>query len=193
MWSCFRDNGAAYVGGRILLHDQDDLPITIQPLERRVEIPPCSFIRPGLIHGANFAFRKEALEAIAGFDPLLGAGTRIRSGDDIDAVARTSAAGYAGAYDPRPLVYHHHGRKNPRDLEALEAGYDLGRGAYFMKGLLDPRVRGQFVPPVLQRFGGHVVKRRFRILAREVAGVRIYLSEARSLQVTNDESDSRAD
>ena len=55
----------------MLLHDPRDYPITIQELDHRVEIAPKSFVQPGLIHGANFAFRRSVLEEIGGFDPPL--------------------------------------------------------------------------------------------------------------------------
>ena len=48
---------------------------------------------------------------IGGFDERFGAATKFFSAEDTDAMARVLGAGWRGAYDPRPLVYHHHGRK----------------------------------------------------------------------------------
>jgi GT2 family glycosyltransferase len=93
-----------------------------------------------LIQGANFSMRRTALESIGGFDDRFGAGALFAC-EDIDAVARASANGWTGAYDPAPLVYHHHGRKTPLEAARLMREYDRGRGAYYMKSLLNPRIR----------------------------------------------------
>jgi glycosyltransferase involved in cell wall biosynthesis len=129
-----------FLGGRIRLHDPTDYPITIQENPRPIELPPRRFIPAGLIQGANFALRRTALEAIGGFDPLFGAGALFPC-EDVDVVARASAAGWRGAYDPAPLVYHHHGRKTPEEASRLMRQYDHGRGAYYTKCLLDPALR----------------------------------------------------
>ena len=88
---CFSDQRYGFVGGRVLLHDPSDYPITIQLSDHRVEFPPKSYIAPGMVHGANFAFRRQALEAIGGFDKRLGAGTKYHSAEDTVAMARVSA------------------------------------------------------------------------------------------------------
>ena len=93
---CFEEASLGFVGGRVLLFDPTDFPITIQELDHRVEIEPCAFVPAGLIHGANFAFRREVLEAIGGFDPGFGAGTPGFACEDVDAVARAAAAGWWG-------------------------------------------------------------------------------------------------
>ena len=56
-----------------------------------------------------------------------------------DAFAALAWAGMSAAYDPRPLVYHHHGRKTAAELDRLTRGYDAGRGAYYAKYLLRRR------------------------------------------------------
>ena len=129
------DARIGFSGGRILLHDPSDQPITIQESMTREEIAPGQFIEAGLIQGANFAFRRSALLQIGGFDPFFGAGS-FYAVEDIDSVARVSAAGWHGVYDPRPLVYHHHGRKTLADATALEKTYARGRGAYYVKCML---------------------------------------------------------
>lgn len=138
---CFSEEMVGFVGGRILLFDADDYPITIQTLEERVEISPRSFVESGLIQGANLAVRRSVLEAIGGFDESIGAGTVFPAGDDVDFVNRASAAGFVGAYDPRPVVHHHHRRRSDEDVATLIRGYNIGRGAFFAKGVLDPSRR----------------------------------------------------
>jgi len=170
---CFAETDLAFVGGRVLLYDNDDYPITIQPLEQRVNIAPFSFVTPGLIHGANFAFRRDMLQHVGGFDEKLGPGTQFHCGEDVDILARLSAAGYAGAYDPRPLAYHHHRRRNPDDIERLRAGYDIGRGAYYAKSLLERSRRWIFLWPVLR--WAWINRWNFARLGREIRGALLYL------------------
>lgn len=139
--ACFAENAHwGYLGGRILLFDPADLPMTIQESLIPREIKPRSFVPTGLIQGANIAFRRVALEAVGGFDARLGAGTPFPC-EDVDAVARLSAAGWMGAYDPRPVVYHHHGRRTRTERERLLRAYDHGAGAYYVKCLLHPALR----------------------------------------------------
>lgn len=138
---CFdEDAQLGFLGGRVLLFDPTDFPITIQELDTRKVLNPRSFIPAGLIQGANFACRKEALDSIGGFDGRLGAGTSFPC-EDVDILARLSAKGWFGAYDPRPLVHHHHRRKTLQDVKRLLVQYDYGRGAYYVKCLMNPRLR----------------------------------------------------
>lgn len=134
-----------FVGGRVLLYDQSDLKITVQEREDYLVFRPRTFIAAGTIHGANMAFRKTVLDHIGGFDETLGAGTNFACGEDIDALARALWAGFSGSYDPRPTVYHHHGRKTKRDQNDLQKGYDRGRGAYYAKYILRSDSRSEYL------------------------------------------------
>jgi hypothetical protein len=131
--------------GRILLHDPEDFPITIRTDTEPVAIPPRGFIEPGLVQGANMAFRRDVVLAIGGFDPALGPGARFNC-EDLDMSSRAAALGYAGGFFPGPEVRHHHRRRTPADVEALRRSYDGGRGAYFASLLL----RGQAVREVVR-------------------------------------------
>jgi glycosyltransferase involved in cell wall biosynthesis len=133
-----------FAGGRVLLYDQTDFRITIEESEQTVPFRPFTYIAPGNIHGANMAFRRTALERIGGFDPRLGAGT-IFPCEDIDAVAAVLWSGIPGIYDPRMMVYHHHGRKAGKAVEALIRAYEAGRGAYFAKYIMRRDSRAEFV------------------------------------------------
>ncbi len=138
----FTDPERAFVGGRILLYDAEDHPITIRVDTTPIPIPPRSVVPSGLVQGANMAFRREVLERIGGFDDALGPGTPFCN-DDVDSVARASAAGFAGSYVPEPVVHHHHGRRGPADIAALWRSYDHGRGAYYAKCIFDLPTRWQ--------------------------------------------------
>lgn len=130
----FSDAQVGYVGGRIRLFDPSDFPITILESTEAVALAAGSYLKAGVIQGANMAFRRQTLDQIGGFDPLFGSGAAFPC-EDIDALARASLAGWGGAYDPAIVVFHHHGRK-ASDAEALMRAYDIGRGAYHMKMLL---------------------------------------------------------
>jgi len=142
-----------FAGGRILLHDPSDYPLSISEAPEPRRYRPNSLLVPGEIHGANMIFRRATLEAIDGFDDRLGAGTRFCP-EDVDALARASFAGWEGVYDPRPTVRHHHGRK-AKDIPALTRTYAIGRGAYWMKFALRPDTRRR----VLQHCRWHVMKK----------------------------------
>lgn len=134
-------NGWDYMGGRVNLFDPLDAPITIKTDTEKFEIRAGSHIEAGVIHGANFSFKRSVLESLGGFDARFGAGAPLISGEDMDIIARASAAGYCGGYDPRPIVAHHHRRRDQRDIDKLNVGYDVGRGAYYAKMLLVKEVR----------------------------------------------------
>ncbi|HEX3235331.1 MAG TPA: glycosyltransferase [Gemmatimonadales bacterium] len=154
--SCFSDPRMGFAAGRVLLYDQLDYPVTIQLSDRRVEFPPKSYIAPGDIHGANFGFRRQALEAVGGFDERLGAGSKYHSAEDTDAVARVSAMGWWGVYDPAPTVLHHHRRRAPEQLRQLKKAHGIGAGAYFIKCLANPELRGKYLyrwPKAMMRSG----------------------------------------
>jgi GT2 family glycosyltransferase len=174
--TCFVEEPAlGFLGGQIRLYDPADLPMTILVAQERREFRPPSFIRPGDIQGANMAFRREALEEIGGFDVRLGPGTPYVA-DDIDAIVRLSASGWLGAYDPRPLVYHHHGRKSRSDVKSLLRSYQRGAGAYYVKCLSNPRTRSACTRWIVRR-----AFTRPRYAVREFGGaLRFWLSSRAS-------------
>ena len=135
MISAFENPEIGFVGGRILLYDQSNIKLTIQESEDYLVLLPRTFVAAGTVQGANMAFRRAILDQIGGFDENLGAGTSFAC-EDIDAVAALLWKGITGAYDPRPLVYHHHGRKTKREASDLRKTYDKGRGAYYAKYIL---------------------------------------------------------
>jgi glycosyltransferase involved in cell wall biosynthesis len=127
----FKASEIGFAGGRIKLYDPSDYPITIRDLDSPQYFAPRSFIPGGTIQGANMMFRRQVLDAIDGFDNAFGAGG-LFSGDDVEACARASFAGWWGMYSPGPTVAHHHGRKE-KHVNALKRRYAIGRGAYLMK------------------------------------------------------------
>ena len=135
VWSAFDDQSVGYIGGRIMLHDPADHPITINESMTPRTFPARSFVCAGFIQGANMAFRRRVLLDIGGFDPLFGPGALFMACEDIDVVGRASAIGWRGKYHPDAVVSHHHGRK-AADAAALCKSYAMGCGAFHMKLLL---------------------------------------------------------
>lgn len=142
---CFEENPRlGFIGGRILLHDPEDYRVTIQERACRQGVCPKDFLPTGLIQGANFACRRAALASVGGFDERFGAGALFPC-EEVDVMARMLARGWSGAYDPRPLVYHHHRRRTKKDAYQLMGQYDRGRGAYYSKCLLNPELRSIYM------------------------------------------------
>jgi glycosyltransferase involved in cell wall biosynthesis len=143
---CFAENlNLGFLSGRILLYDQTDLRMTIQESLTHVSLAPKSFIRPGFIQGANSSFRRVSLEQVGGFDPRFGGAKGQFLAEELDVAARISAAGWHGAYDPRPLVYHHHGRKTRFEEWRLMRVYQRGIGGFYAKCCLDRQLRTTFL------------------------------------------------
>lgn len=167
---CFLDPSVAYVGGKVTLFDREDVPITIQLRNERWEIPPGSVIKAGSLLGANLAIRRDALLAIGGFDPRFGPGAFCKSGVDVEVMARLSAAGYLGIYDPRPSVAHHHGRRTEAEIRALMHRYAVGRGACYAKALMDRTMRPKVARAWYWSLREHVASGSWRDILGEVEG-----------------------
>lgn len=157
-----------YAGGRIVLFDPADAPIATNLSTRRRIFRPGSFLRAGLVQGANMVMTRRAFEAAGGFDPEFGPGLAFRC-EDIDLVARASHAGFTGAYLPQLLVYHHHGRKPGVATDALRRQNAHGRGAYYAKSIR----RGQY-RYLLGWAARSAAPWRWRYLAEEIRGALEY-------------------
>jgi GT2 family glycosyltransferase len=168
-----------YVGGRILLFDPEDAPFTIDERDKPANLNAYDFIPAGAIHGANLSFRRTILEEIGGVDRKIGVGT-LYPFEDIDLVARAAWSGIKGRFDPLPVVLHHHRRRLP-DLPALEASYDRGRGAYYMKFILRPDSRRVYVNAWMQTTFKSRGAESWRRRRRELVAARSYLNQTASI------------
>lgn len=72
------------------------------------------------VPGCNMAFRRTALEAIGGFNPVY-----LRAGDDVDICWRLQAHGHTIGFAPAALVWHHH-RTSVAAYWRQQAGYGEG-------------------------------------------------------------------
>ena len=168
----FTDPLMGYVGGRIILHDPADYPITVRDIPVPTNLPPRSVVKPGLIRGSIMAMRRDTILDIGGFDPNFGAGARF-SGYDVDACGRASAAGWAGGYDPGPLVRHHHGRDEAAATRLLDR-YRQGGGAYYTKMLIYSDLRTRVALRWARASAWHLLTQPRR-LGAELRGAVAYL------------------
>ncbi|MGH9029619.1 MAG: glycosyltransferase family 2 protein [Acidimicrobiales bacterium] len=83
-------------------------------------------------HGANMAWRRDALLSLGGFDELMGPGARFRAAEDHDVFWRALRAGYTGAYVPTAVIKHRQWRNRRQQLRAYYA-YGVGTGAFEVK------------------------------------------------------------
>jgi O-antigen biosynthesis protein len=113
------------------------------------------------VPGCNMAFRKEALEAINGFDPQYR-----KAGDDVDVCWRLQAAGKWITFAPGAFVWHHR-RQGPRAYFKQQAGYGEAEALLYFKhpdkfnGMGNGKWRGVLYGASLQglRLGGPIVYR----------------------------------
>ena len=89
------------------------------------------------IPGCNMAFRREALEAINGFDPQFR-----KAGDDVDICWRLQAAGYWISFAPAATVWHYR-RQTPRAYLRQQAGYGEAEALLRFKHPDQFNLRGQ--------------------------------------------------
>ena len=165
---------AGCIGGRILLYDPTDARITIDERDAEVSFEPYSFLNAGDLHGANFSFRRVALAEAGGFDPEFGAGGRFKSAEDCEAVAAMVWRGWQARFDPAPVVYHHHGRKQ-QHMKALTCTYDAGRGAFYAKFILRRDTRNTYLRGWWNVAIGVKDRREVARLVRELRGAAGYL------------------
>jgi glycosyltransferase involved in cell wall biosynthesis len=164
------EGNTSYVGGRVLLYDQNDAPITIQTLEETIVFRKNMHIESGYIMGANFSCRKAVLVATGGFDERLGAGTSMRSGEDTDLLVRASLLGFEGRYDPRIVVYHHHRRQRHTEVKKLNSGYAYGRGALSMKTIMESEAKTLYLKNWYWRLRILLRERKFDQCLNEIRG-----------------------
>jgi glycosyltransferase involved in cell wall biosynthesis len=170
----FSRGGIDYCGGRVVLYDPADLPVSLMLSTTQRVFPPNTFIPAGAISGANMAFSRALLDVVGPFDVGLGAGSPARSAEDTDFVFRSSWCGFTGMYIPTLTVRHHHRRRSSTDLLSIETAYDMGRGAYYTKHLCKRQTRLMMLKNWYWRTDLRSKVGRQRLL-REICGAAIYL------------------
>jgi O-antigen biosynthesis protein len=79
------------------------------------------------VPGCNMAFRREALGAVGGFNPIY-----LRAGDDVDVCWRLQARGWKIGFAPAALVWHRH-RASVRAYWRQQVGYGEGEAWLALK------------------------------------------------------------
>jgi glycosyltransferase involved in cell wall biosynthesis len=100
--------------------------------------------------GENFAFRREVLIELGGFDSALGTATYTLGGEDVEAMLRVLLSDHQVIHEPAALVRHSH----PREFAQFERrvwGYGVGLTACLSKILiLHPRL----LPDLVRKLPG---------------------------------------
>ena len=99
------------------------------------------------VPGCNMAFKREALLAIGGFNPIY-----LRAGDDVDVCWRLQARGWKIGFAAAALVWHHH-RSSVKAYWRQQVGYGEGETwlmAHHPEKFLDGRMlwRGRIYSPL---------------------------------------------
>lgn len=135
IWQEFSlDSELGVLSSRVELADRRDLPLMIIPDTTRRVI--WSFLEADGYVGCCWALRRSLVDDVGAFDPVLGAGARFRSAEDVDYVYRVSKKRWKMLYAPSVLSFHKHGRRTPEAEKALLRDYNIGRGAFYAKHLL---------------------------------------------------------
>jgi glycosyltransferase involved in cell wall biosynthesis len=101
--------------------------------------------------GANFAVRRAEIRRLGGFDPVLGAGSPCRGGEDHDIFVRVILSGGRLCYLPAALVWHRH-RIDDSALAEQVYDYGYGLGAYLAKRVVRREVTIVTIVHGLSRF-----------------------------------------
>ena len=128
-----RRPGVAFVAGRIGIPPDQmgvDRPVALK--DDLVAGPIDAATTGTLGHSANLAVRRAALDAVHGFDELLGAGAPLRAAEDNDLFDRLLAAGFTGWYEPTAAAWHDQWRTRG-ELVRLDWAYGVGTGARLAK------------------------------------------------------------
>ena len=107
--------------------------------------------RGTLGHGASLAVRREALEAIGGWDEAMGAGSRFRAAPEVDLFDRLLHSGRTGWFEPTARARHEQWR-GTAEVTRLHVRYSLGQGARLAK--LIRYDRGLFLHAARESFWG---------------------------------------
>jgi glycosyltransferase involved in cell wall biosynthesis len=126
------DELIAGIGGRVLLYNKMDRPVSIRTHEERKVLTSIGEILKLMI-GCNMAFARPVFDMVGIFDTDLGAGTGFASAEDLDFIYRIYKKGLKIIYSPDVLVYHNHGRRDDEQIKMLIKGYAIGRGAFYCK------------------------------------------------------------
>ncbi|MDD5556439.1 MAG: glycosyltransferase [bacterium] len=112
---------AAGAGGRLVEAHRTSLGDLWRAVHMRQDWGSARLVNPPFLFGCNTLFRKEAVEAVGGYDP------RFRTnGEDVDLSRRLMHAGHTLVYEPSAIVTH---LKRDTVLSVLRADWRWGYAA----------------------------------------------------------------
>ena len=85
---------------------------------------------PAIGSGGNMAFRTESLQAVGGFDPDLGAGTKTHGGEETRVFCSLLRSGESVLHWPSAITWHFH-RRGMDQLHQQFYGYSAGLSAFY--------------------------------------------------------------
>ncbi|HEX7355223.1 MAG TPA: glycosyltransferase [Mycobacteriales bacterium] len=147
------------VWGRVCAAEEGGIPLSVSERDGPSEYDGTGDLS-AIGHGACMAFRRTALEAIGGFDDLLGVGAPLGSGEDKDAFWRVVRAGWVTRSAPDVAVTHVAWRDDAAARRVLYR-YGVGAGAVAVKRRRIARERS-LVLAELWRHGAVPAARRAR-------------------------------
>lgn len=140
---------AAFVTGWIGVREGDKHDVAVVADEHPRRLDRSS--RGTLGHGASLAVRREALEAIGGWDDAMGVGSRFRAAPEVDLFDRLLHSGRTGWFEPTARARHEQWRGTAQVMK-LHVRYSLGQGARLAK--LIRYDRGLFLHAARESFWG---------------------------------------
>lgn len=133
-----KDPSLSGLGGKVLLYNEQDLPIAIRTSPLRQEITRQTFDPTNIsIIGCNIAFLKRVFDVVGLFDLLFGPGSQSNVVcEDVDLIYRVHKECLKIVYAPESVVFHNHGRRTEEAKKRSAEGYLIGRGAFYCKYIL---------------------------------------------------------
>lgn len=181
----FKDPAIGFAGGRILLHDRSDYPLTINESVFEMRFPADRPVPCGIVQSGNMAVRRQALHDAGGFDERMGPATQFPA-EDWDVQTRMSIRGWAGGYFPGPTVSHDHGRKGAEARKRIRA-YNVGSGAVYLKLIADRATRWIYLPHILRRMLGDMKYHQFKVATQLYGAILFFRQNRRHLLALHDD------
>ena len=130
------DVSIAGIGGRVELFNENDKCVTIRTSKDKITFSSPRQLRNPPIIGVNMAFKRRVFDEVGKMDLSFGPGSRIGAFIDAEFIYRVFKKGFKIIYTPDVLVYHNHGRRTEKEVQALNRRYMIGRGAFYCKYIL---------------------------------------------------------
>lgn len=125
------DEQVGFVTGPVTPDRETGMQVSVTGHEERRRVTADTPIET-IGHGANLAVRRDAFEAVGGFDETLGAGVPLGGSEDQDLFWRLLRHGFEGRFEPAASVVHRQWRTR-RQVLAVQWGYGKGAGALAVK------------------------------------------------------------